>query len=172
MRSLSSLPRSGREGDRPYTDFLVKFSDKRDIKCLLQSCFVGVVEGVIITNYNTAYAVVPSTIPPEHCFTNQFITRGNYTKTTVVSENSPPPSEPKLARRISFALKTVGHRTVPCLDSYNIQAASFKCQMIKCFVVGLYKDNLPALMKHYVKYTENRIRKEHGLFLRTQYNGW
>ena len=46
MRSLSSLPRSGREGDRPYTDFLVKFSDKRDIKCLLQSCFVGVVEGV------------------------------------------------------------------------------------------------------------------------------
>lgn len=55
---------------------------------------------------------------------------------------------------------------------YNIWSASFQCKMIECFVVGLYKERLPALMKHYVKYTENRIRKEHGLVLRTKYNGW
>ncbi|MBO5064885.1 MAG: hypothetical protein J6D06_02095, partial [Clostridia bacterium] len=62
-----------------------------------------VVEGVIIANHNTACAVVPSTIPPEHYFINQYITRGKYTKTTVVSENGPPPSELKLAWRISSA---------------------------------------------------------------------
>ena len=47
--------------------------------------------------------MVPSTIPPEHYCENQFITRGKYTITTVFSENGPPPSELKLARRIGFA---------------------------------------------------------------------
>ena len=47
--------------------------------------------------------MVPSTIPPERYCENQFITRGKYTITTVFSENGPPPSELKLARRIGFA---------------------------------------------------------------------
>ena len=34
---------------------------------------------------------VPSTIPPEHHFINQFFTRSKYTITTVLSENGPPP---------------------------------------------------------------------------------
>ena len=48
-------------------------------------------------------SIVPSTIPPELYFINQFITRGKYTVTTVLSKNGPPPSELKLARRIGFA---------------------------------------------------------------------
>ena len=34
---------------------------------------------------------LPTTIPPELYFINQFITRGKYTITTVLSENGPPP---------------------------------------------------------------------------------
>ena len=45
----------------------------------------------------------PSTIPPELCFTKQFIAQGKHIMTTVAPENGPPPSELKLARRIGFA---------------------------------------------------------------------
>ena len=52
----------------------------------------------------------PSTIPPEHYYINQYITRGKYTKTTVVPENGSPPSELKLARRIGSAPQQLDYK--------------------------------------------------------------
>ena len=72
-------------------------------------------------------SIVPSTIPPELYFINQFITRGKYTITTVLSENGPPPSELKLARRIGFALLQIIYNSnaVPKLATCNLQFATY-----------------------------------------------
>ena len=90
MRSYPPCGEAGGRGTALTTVFLLNFLTS----VILSICYIcvlsGVVEGVIITNYYTDYAVVPSTIPPEYYCENYFITRDKYTEnTSFIGEWSP-----------------------------------------------------------------------------------